>query len=145
MISVEIKGKLNFPQLNFQGDLTHIANTIIIPTISDNIHKQKTLDNKRFPALERSTIAYKKKKKLSTKILIATGKLVTSFIQKKIRKDSVLVTLNSARKEIGGYLQIDGINSKSGKKHFNFFGISTLMETEAMIYMRKRIVEELRK
>jgi hypothetical protein len=56
-----------------------------------------------------------------------------------------VVTLSGDSKEIGGYLQEEGINSKSGKKYFNFFGISTKMEHLARLFMERVILNAIEK
>ena len=73
----------------------------------------------------------------SNKTLIVTGKLKSSFRSKKVGKDTVEITLRDERKEIGEYLQITGVGKK-GKK-FQFFGISTQMENDAIEWIKEKL------
>lgn len=139
MIKASVKGNLNFPSFFFQEDLRFIANRIIIPTLQNNIERELAVNETPLPALEPKTVERKIKAGLSPKILTATGQLKVSFIAIDKGKNSVVVTLAPNRKAIGGYLQIAGIQTKLGKKYFNFFGISSRMESSAMKYMRDKI------
>lgn len=169
MFKVDVKSNLSVPTLLLKKDLEYIADRIIIPHLQRGIHNQVQIDNTPFPALEPKTIQRKtgailkstftKKgnirpaaiKKVgaggltgfSSKTLIETGALVASFIRKSGSKDTVTVTMTSNRKDIGKYLQIDGVGKK--KKKFLFFGVSDIMESQAMSYIRKRIKDEISK
>ncbi len=134
----EIRNNIKFPKLTFQNDLVYVAERIIIPIMVDNINKSKALDGTALPDLSEKTI----KRKGHAKPLIDTRKLIQSFIFKKKGKHGVLITIKKERKNIGEYLQIDGVGKK--KKRFNFFGISTAMERAAMRYMEKRIKKAVR-
>ena len=133
MINVSVKNNINFPKINFQSDLVKIANEVIIPSLAANIDQQQSITGGSLPSLEESTIKYKQKKNLSDKILIATGKLRRSFMQRKQGANKVVIYMNSDRAEIGKFLQVDGVGKK--KKHFNFFGISKEMEVNSMKLM----------
>lgn len=78
----------------------------------------------------------------SVKTLIETGKLIRSFYSENLGKGSVRITLKADRKDIGKYLQIDGIGK--AKKHFNFFGINPKMENKAMAYIKNKIDEAIK-
>lgn len=164
-MGVTIKNTIKFPKLEFKKDLKFIADTIFIPEMIANIHRGEAIDGGAYPALDQKTIDRKKglivkrtftkkgniragvEKKIastglggfSAKTLIDTGKLVSSFFSKNFGKSAVIITLKDERKEIGQYLQIDGVGKK--KKHFNFFGINLTMEDKAMAYMNKRVNE----
>jgi hypothetical protein len=129
------------PKISFQAELENIAKNIVIPEIIGGINSGRALDGQDFPALEPETI----KQKGHARPLIDTGKLRKSFIYKKRGTDAVVVTLSGDSKEIGGYLQEEGINSKSGKKYFNFFGISTKMEHLARLFMERVILNAIEK
>lgn len=140
MIMMNTKINLNFPKFKFQDDLRNVATQIVIPILAENIDNQVSLDETPFPALEVSTI--KRKEKLGqSKTLIASGELQSSFISKDKGSNSVVVTINSQRKTIAGYLQLTGVGKK--KKTFNFFGVSTRMEDSAMNYMNNSIKEKI--
>jgi hypothetical protein len=134
MIAITTKFNMNFPKFQFQEDLRVVANRIIIPIIAENIDNQVSLNESPLPPNSLKYTAYKRKKGLSDQILIATGKLRTSFFSKDKGKNSVIITLKNERKRIGGYLEDMG-------KHF--FGISTRMEESAMNYMNKRVKESI--
>ena len=137
-MKVRIKGSIRLPKVTLQDELMHVAERIIIPIMADNISKGKALDGQVLPALEPATI----KRKGHGRPLIETGKLRRSFIAKRKGKYAVLITLVKDRKDIGGYLQIDGVGKK--KKKFNFFGVSTVMERLAMQYMEKQLKRRIR-
>lgn len=168
MITAETKFKAKFPSFIFQKDLKYIADRIFIPIMQQNIHQQMTLDGGNFPPLEQSTAERKSgaivkrtftqkgnlragvEKKISktgltsfvSKTLIDTGKLVSSFFSAEKGTNQVIISLRGDRKEIGGYLQIEGVGKK--KKKFNFFGISTRMQEEAIKYMQRKIKDLVR-
>lgn len=163
MIKVETKMNIKVPNFNFQDDLLVIADTIIIPQLQKNIHAGVQVDGTPFPALESATIKRKagtilertfdkkgniRKQALkavgkgglrgfSVRTLIETGQLISSFFSKKAGKSSVVISLKPIRKEIGGYLQIEGVGKR--KKKFQFFGISTFMEQDAVRYLKEKI------
>lgn len=139
MSGITIKNNIKFPKIFLRDDLKFIADRIFIPSIQRNIYAQVTLDEKPLPELEPSTVAIKKRKGLRPEKLIAEGKLVRSFFSENKGQNAVIVTLNSDRKDIGGYLQLEGVGKK--KKKFNFFGISSRMERDAINYLKKRIKE----
>ena len=169
MIKVETKLTFKAPNLNFQDDLLFIAERIVIPQLQKGIHNGFSVDGAPFPALEPSTIKRKqgvvvnrtftKKgnirsgiaevvgssglRSLSARTLIETGALVASFFARKTGRNTVLVSMRPNRKEIGGFLQIDGVGKL--KKKFNFFGVSTFMEQDALKYMRGRIKDAIRR
>lgn len=134
MIKVEVKNNIVFPKFNFQDDLRIVARDIVIPIMVENINNQVSLNETPLPPNNPKYTEQKRKKGLSTKILIATGKLFRSFIYRDKGKSSVIVTLNNERKDIGSYLEDMG-------KHF--FGVSTRMEKSALNYMNNKIKDKL--
>lgn len=165
-VSVENKIHLP-ANLYVYDDLLYIANRIIVPLLVKGIDDQVTITGGSFPALEPATIERKSQKTLksrakahktakkhganldmlskvvrgiSNKTLIDTGTLRKSFMVKKdfnLVQKAVEITINDDRKEIGGYLQIEGVGKK--KKKFHFFGITDGMEKNAFDYMKKQI------
>jgi len=168
MMKIETNLKFKAPNLNFQNDLLFIAERIVIPQLQKNIQNGIQVDATPFPALEPATIRRKagavsdrlftKKgnirnsaiktvgagglKAFSVKTLIETGALLSSFFARKSGKSLVIVSISPARKEIGRFLQIEGVGSKN--KKFNFFGVSTFMEQDAIRYMKERISAAIR-
>lgn len=144
MIKAEYKSNFNFPKIFFKDDLKHIAERIFVPVMQRNIDRQIALDGSPQTAIDEKTVKAKVRKGLSPKILTATGALRTAFLVMDAGANRVKITLNSGRKDIGRYLQLEGIRSKSGKKFFNFFGVSSVMEKNAVAYMKQRIKEILK-
>lgn len=138
-----INSSLKFPKINFQEDLRFVAKRIIVATMQQNIENQISLNETPLPLLEPATIKSKAKKGLDTRILIATGKLRSDFLVSNNGASGIKITIHPERKEIAKYLQIEGIRTKSSRKFFNFFGISTRMEEDAVSYMKSRIKEIL--
>jgi hypothetical protein len=141
MIQIEIKNNVKFPELKLQSDLIHIAERIFIPWMQDGIDRGIDLHGGAFPANEPATV----KAKGHNRVLIGKErKLRESFYAVNSGKNAVVISLMYDRKDIGKYLQLEGIRSKTaGLKQYNFFGISDLMEANAMNYMRQRVGEAL--
>lgn len=144
MLSVTVKNKISFPEINFQDDLRYIASRVFIPRLQQYIDAQISVNESPLPPIEPKTIAAKLRKGLSPKILTATGKLRSSLYSFDRGKRTVVISIAGDRKEIGGYLQIEGIKTRLGRKYFNFFGISSRMEKDAMSYMRAKIQKALK-
>lgn len=131
MIKTEIKAKLNFPkEFITQNDLRVISERILIPAMQQGIHAGAAIDGGMLPQNEPETIL----RKGDNRPLIETGTLLASFIAKDKGKYGVMVTLGNERKDIGKYLQIDGIKTKTGVKYYKFFGISKAAEVETLKY-----------
>jgi len=141
MIDVKIKGSIKFPDITLQKDLEMIAERVVIPNMVKGILKRIGVDGKALPDLEPATV----KKKGHDRPLIDTGKLHRAFKYVKKGKYAVLIKLKSNRKDIGSYLQIDGIRAGTGTKHFNFFGISKLTEAAAIHFMKALINKRLKR
>lgn len=138
MINVQIKGDVRFPSINFINELEEIAQTIFIPILQSNIHAGRDLTESSYPPLEESTI----KRKGHSRPLIETGRLVRSFVHYILGKNKVVITLSGDRIEVGDILQNQGVRSnRYGKRFFNFFGVSTRMEKEAIKFMERKIEE----
>lgn len=140
-----IKNNLKLPDMrgvNFQEDLKWIADKIVIKTLQHNIDKEQSLQEKKFPPLADATIEIKRRQGLSTKVLTATSLLRNSFKAKKRGRNTVVVDIASDRKVIAKKLQFTGVRSQQyGLRKWNFFGISTRMEKEAVKYMKSKIEE----
>jgi len=135
MIRATIKSNIKIPRFNFQRELLAAAQRIIIPMLAKNIDSNRDIKGKKFPQLEPYTI----RKKGHSRPLIETGALRSSFQYKRKGIASVLIYINDKRNEIAKKLQIKGVNSKRGKKFFNFFGITEGMRADIMAYMRLMI------
>lgn len=144
MLSATFKSNLNFPKINFQEDLRFIAEHIIIKGIQRNIESGVSLNETPLPALEPATLKRKARLGQSLKTLVATGTLRTSFFKMDKGKNAVVISIRPVRYNIGGYLQIEGIKTRLGRKYFNFFGISTTMENAAVTYMRAKLQKLLK-
>ena len=135
MIKATIKSDINLPKFNFQKELLLVAQRIVIPMLAHNIDSSRDIEGKKFPPLEPYTI----RKKGHAKPLIETGALRSSFKFKRKGNASVLVYINDERNEIAKNLQIKGIDSKRGRKFFNFFGITEGMHADIMSFMRAQM------
>ena len=135
MIKATIKSDINLPKFNFQKELLLVAQRIVIPMLAKNIDSNRDLEGKKFPELEPYTI----RKKGHSRPLIDTGKLRSSFQYKRRGNASVKVYINDERNEIAKKLQIKGVDSKRGKKFFNFFGITEGMHADIMSFMHAQI------
>jgi hypothetical protein len=140
MIKLEIRNRIDFPKLTLQSDLKTIARDIIIPDIQMGIHNRMAINGEPLPENEPQT----KKRKGDDRPLIETGRLISSFFYKQISGNKVLVSIKPVRKDIGGYLQIDGIRTKTARKFYKFFGISKDAHDSAIAYMVDKIKERIR-
>ena len=135
MIKATIKSDINLPKFNFQKELLLVAQRIVIPMLAHNIDSSRDIEGKKFPPLEPYTI----RKRGHAKPLIETGALRSSFQYKRKGNASVTVYINDERNEIAKKLQIKGVDSKRGKKFFNFFGITEGMHADIMSFMHAQI------
>lgn len=142
MIKIAVKNNLTFPKFTFQSDLKYIGEKIIVPIMRANIEDQVAIDGSILPINEDKTLARKGKLGQGSKSLIATGKLISSFLVQPFGSTAVKITLNADRKKIGGYLQ-SGISTNKGTKSYKFFGINTQMENNALAYMKKKIKDAI--
>jgi hypothetical protein len=144
MVSVKVKDNINFPKFNFRQDLLDIAKNVIIPDIHEHMVKEQSLDEKSYEPLSSATLKQKQRKGQSNKTLEATGKLKKLIFHKALSNSRVLISIRAERKDIGRYLQVDGVRSKSlGKRKFEFFGVSNKANKKAMDFMRLRIRRKL--
>ena len=142
MFSTEIRGTISFPEIRFQEELQRIADSVFIPALKGYIVKGMDIQENAYPPLEASTLKAKARKGQRPDVLIATGTLAASFIAYARGDKEVVITILGDRKQIGGYLQNEGIRSKRyGKRFFNFFGISDEMEKKAIRFMEKKVKE----
>ena len=135
MIKAKIVNRINFPKITLQDDLEFAARDIIIPDIVRGIDNGLAINGGRLPANDPQTI----KRKGDNRPLIDTGELRSSFYHARSGKSKVIISIRSGRKAIGGYLQNDGVTTKSGKKFYRFFGISKDAHAAIMEYMDKRL------
>ena len=135
MIKATIKSDINLPKFNFQKQLLLVAQRIVIPMLAHNIDSNRDMEGKKFPPLEPYTIM----KKGHSRPLIDKGKLRSSFQYKRRGNASVMIYINDERNEIAKKLQIKGVDSKRGRKFFNFFGITEGMHADIMSFMRAQI------
>jgi len=135
MISATVRSNIRLPKFNFQKELLLVAQRIVIPMLAKNIDSSRDIEGKKFPELEPYTI----RKKGHAKPLIETGALRSSFQYKRKGNASVKVYINDERNEIAKKLQIKGVDSKRGKKFFNFFGITEGMHADIMSFMHAQI------
>ena len=137
MLKFQLKSNFKVPKINFQKDLRKIADQIIIPDMQKGIIEGIDIDDRAFPKNEAKTVARKGRNRV---LQGRENKLKTSFRSKNKGKFNVVIDLKNQRRQIGKYLQVDGIRSNTlGRKHFKFFGISKLAEKLAMIFMKNRI------
>lgn len=127
------------PNLDMTTELETVAGKIFIPAMQEGIDIRAAIDGTQLPHNEEATI----KRKGDDRPLIETGNLRSAFLKIPLGKNKVKVTLASVRKNIGEYLQIDGIKTKSGMKYYRFFGINPTMEHNAINFMKRKIKERL--
>jgi hypothetical protein len=139
MIQINTKFKIVVPNMDFTEDLNFIAQRFI-ETMQNYINDKTSIDGTSLPDNE---LATKQRKRFKGGPLIDTGILRTSFIKISLGKNKVMITLATIRKNIGEYLQFDGVKTKSGVKYYRFFGINPLMETAARNYMEKKVKEKI--
>ncbi len=137
MIQAKIINRINFPEIALQDDLEHIAKNIIIPDIVMGIDNGMAINGGSLPANDPKTI----KRKGHGRQLIETGKLRSSFFYKLAGKNKVIISIKGDRKEIGGYLQVDGVSTLGGAKFYRFFGISKDAYDGAIKYIKDKIRE----
>ncbi len=135
MIQAKIINKINFPEITLQEDLENIAKNIIIPDIEMGIDNAMAINGGSLPENEPETI----KRKGHSRQLIDTGTLRSSFFYRTLGKNKVIISIKGDRKEIGSYLQNDGVGKK--KKFYRFFGISRDAYDSSIGYISKKIKE----
>ena len=59
MIKATIKGKVDLPSFNFQNDLKHIADRIVIPELSGHIQQGEDIRGRKYDSLSPKTIKQK--------------------------------------------------------------------------------------
>jgi hypothetical protein len=144
MINVQVVKIPNFAGFSkaFDGkkkDFYEAAMLQIVRDIVEGIKAGKDATGAGFPSLEPETIT----KKGHSQPLIDKGLLSDEFTYQRLNKwrvNSGEVTIkprtrsrpsdrggkesDAPRDEVGRHLQIDGVDSKRGKKYFRFFGIT---------------------
>lgn len=139
MVKLTFKTDFKAIKINFGDILLEIAERIIIPDIQQGIDAGMAIEGGALPANKAATI----KRKGHNRQLIDTGTLRSSPVAKKTGQNKVHITLNDARQDIGGFLQIEGIRTRHGLKFYNFFGISRDAEDKAVAYMEAKIEKAL--
>jgi len=139
-------------------DFYAAAMLAVVRDIIQGIETGMDVTGSFFPMLEPETIA----RKGHARPLIDKGLLRDEFtyqMKNKWRTDSGEVTIKPLtragktkagikirdipRDEVGTYLQIDGIDSKSGKKFFRFFGISVDASKVILALIDQIVLESL--
>jgi hypothetical protein len=137
MITAKIINRINFPEIKLQSTLEEIADRIIIQDIKNGIAIQRAIDGGALPENEPKT----RLRKGGRPALDDTGELKNSFSSRTSGKDKVIISIDTGRRDIAGYLQIDGIRTTRGIKHYRFFGISKDAYTRSMAYVKNKIKE----
>lgn len=137
MIQAKIINKINFPEIKMQSTLEEIADRVIIRDIIAGISSRQAIMGGALPRNDRQTVLRKGK----DTPLIDTGELINSFSYRPAGKDKVLIYIDSGRKDVARYLQIDGINTLSGKKYYKFFGISQDAYRRSIQYASNKVKE----
>jgi hypothetical protein len=130
MMKMEIRGKFKFPNMDFSKELQLVAQRIIIPEIAGHIHEGTDINDIPYPPLADSTI---KAKGHDRPLIGKDRELIRSpyYVVNK-GKNTFVIGINSVRKKVAEYLQIEGVKSKKyGKRFFNFFGINDVMLLKA--------------
>lgn len=122
---IETKVEIRLPKINF--DLTRIfkrAGETVAFDMRHGIDANRDIEGNRFPDLEPETI----NKKGHGQPLIDLNVLRRCFAVKVIKKNWVSIFIQSKgeppRDEVGYYLQVEGLETKSGHKNWMFFGVS---------------------
>lgn len=133
------------------------AMKLVVADIVGGIKAQVDITGNSFPTLEPETIA----RKGHAAALIDKGLLSDEWTYKMVnqwRKDTGEITIkplsktiktksgsrrDTPRNEVAGHLQIDGIDTKSGKKYFRFFGVSVKASDEINELIGKIVQESL--
>jgi len=139
MIKVSTKFNMAIPNFDMTTELETIAERIFIPSMQAGIDIRAAIDGTQLPHNEEATI----KRKGHDRPLIETGNLRSAFLKIPLGKNKVKVTLASVRKNIGEYLQFDGVRTKSGMKYYRFFGINPTMEQSAINFLKSKIKERI--
>lgn len=140
------------------------AMTAVVRDMIKGIQDRKAITGGAFPALEPETVALKGHdrplidKGLLTdeftyqqvnKFLIDTAEITikprTRTITKGNKKKGIAKVEDTPRDQVGVELQINGIDSKHGKKFFRFFGISMDASQEIMTLADTIVQESLEK
>ncbi len=135
MLTAKIINKINFPEINLQSTLEEIADKIIIRDIKSGIATSMAIDGGALPDNEPATSIRKQGKPP----LIDTGELKESFSYRTSGKNKVIISIDSGRRKIGGYLQNEGIRTRKGLKFYRFFGISKDAFNRSMRYVKEKV------
>lgn len=149
MIDVKIKRNFNLNRIkcDFSKELNEGIDVIALD-IQRGIDKQSQF-GKPLPRNEESTLRRKRAKGWGEKSLIAEKKWMRDsgkMIKTKARQNRQVATLipKEERVDVAYWLQEEGVKTKHGIKHYNFWGISKKAEQEIMLRVKARIHQELR-
>ena len=127
------------------------ATELIIADIIRGINSGVDATGSLFPALEPETV----KRKGHSKPLIDKGLFRDNWTYQQVHKSRLNtseITIkarnkggDATRDRVGGWLQIDGLSTKRGRKRFYFFGITRDAETDVLELYSKFIQEALEK
>lgn len=142
-----MQSNISFPNIVTKELLKEVAQEVIIPDIQGRMNSGLDINHNNYRSLSPITIAIKTKRGLRTEPLLATGQLRKSFITISlgnrviifpggIRRDSGKMLSNA---ELGDILQNQGVNTKSGKRYFEFFGISSKAEKDCIKFVADKI------
>jgi len=134
-LKTTIRSKIRIPKLDFTSTLMEVGKKDMVIRLAKNIQQGVDLQGAAYPALAASTI----KAKGHSDPLIETGALHGSWQVVKHAKNEVIIRIKAGRRKIAQYLQVDGIKTKTGRRRFNFFGVSTQMEKAGIRRMEKEI------
>lgn len=122
---IETKVEIRLPKINF--DLTRVfkrAGETVAFDMRQGIDMNRNIFNNRFPSLEIETV----NRKGHEQPLIDLNVLRRCFAVKVKQKNWVTIFIQDKgtppRDEVGYYLQVEGLETKSGHKNWHFFGIS---------------------
>ncbi|MDD2680438.1 MAG: hypothetical protein PHO03_06550 [Candidatus Omnitrophica bacterium] len=137
MIQAKIINRIDFPKITLQDTLLEIADKIIIQDIKDGIGMGRAITGGALPENDPKTV----KRKGHSRQLIDTGELKESFSYRPQGKSKVIITIDTGRRKIAGYLQNEGIQTLHGIKYYRFFGISRDASNNAIRYVNNKIRE----
>jgi hypothetical protein len=121
-----------------QDTLLEIADRIIIQDIKEGINAQRAINGGMLPDNELETT----ERKGGRPPLDDTGELKNSFSYRAVGKNKVIITIDSGRRKIAGYLQNDGIKTLlHGIKFYRFFGISKDAFARSIQYAENKVKE----
>jgi hypothetical protein len=144
VIKAEVIFNGKVPDLDMSEALFEIAKKIIVPSMQISMDREVDLNGAAYAPLAVSTLKAKMRKGLSPLVLHAENRLRNAFTINSEGRNTVVISIDSSRHEIGSILKNKGVNTKRGKRFFNFFGVNDLMEVKAVALMKKKIAEAIK-